>query len=265
MRGRAGKIALTVLLSLAVVGMTYVVMPNPAKAATTSYLYKQVLYLKSQIAAIKKTNAQQQKSIDGLKTWQKAQIATNTALSDRIDAIQPTPGLQGPAGSRGATGPAGPAGATGPAGPAGATGPAGPAGAIGPAGPAGAIGPAGPAGITGPAGPQGPQGSAGVDASTAAAAFWPGDVTFTVGDSVSIGGGVLVHAYVNGIEVVEPRAFGLLHFNSVDVPCQRPNGGGRLLFPTTSFPRPMPTTALLEYWVEWGGVMKHGTRSVTFQ
>lgn len=86
-----------------------------------------------------------------------------------LDAIELTPGPEGPAGPAGDPGPAGaagPAGDPGPAGATGPTGPTGPAGDPGPAGPQGATGPAGVQGDVGPAGPTGLTGNTGATGAT---------------------------------------------------------------------------------------------------
>ena len=62
---------LAVSLTFAAIG----VMPDSAKAVTTSYVYKQVKWLKSQVASIKSVNVSQATAI----TWLKAQI---TALKN---------------------------------------------------------------------------------------------------------------------------------------------------------------------------------------
>lgn len=212
-------------------------------------------------------------------------------------ATVPRDGAAGPAGTTGPTGPVGATGHAGDPGPVGATGDRGAQGEVGPRGSAGyagapgiagaqghdglagAVGTAGAPGADGVAGAQGRDGNpgaagpAGADADAAAAAFWPG-VTFSVGtiaDTYSTYGfdgndwrvQVMIQTYVDGHRVEGQRAIAVMHYPAGDIR----NDSADSTYVRFNVPRRVydsaGATVPMEYWIEWGGVMRRATALVT--
>ena len=87
MRPQLARRMLGLLLVVSIAFVAVGVMPDSAKAITTSYVYRQVMWLKSQVASIKSINTSQASAI----TWLEAQITALRAAdvsNSAADAAQ---------------------------------------------------------------------------------------------------------------------------------------------------------------------------------
>lgn len=244
-----------IALAISIAVLCFAAGASPAGAITAKSVYTKLKALQSKVTKLTKQVTSLTKSTAELE----AEVEAMTARS--VGATGP----MGPAGSSGATGPAGPIGSTGPT------------GAVGPSGSIGATGPAGPAGAVGATGPVGPRGLPGLDATDLAAAFWPTTPVLTVTPALQ-----LVTTFDSDVCVEVPyyitvgqrykqgaRTMGILRAPGQAI-TSMDDGGARYRQGALGFWIPGDMYAnnskfTLEYWVEWGGVFKHGTTTVMKQ